>query len=187
MKKIGRRWMVQQTPFFLADLGDEFMSLQLGTHIFYSYNCLPMQLTSQIVVLLETLLHLPRTDWSVSVNWIFHGLNCTSLNSNWAPEHSKSGHWSRAATDLCQYYTFRWDSRKPLVSISPLVDIYAVTVHSGRAEASLWNLHGSWKRQQRVHSGTQPFHPPLGRRMIYEYQGRKLSCNGSSFMPMRNP
>lgn len=92
--------MFQQTPTVLADLGCEFMSLQLGLSIFSSCNWVHMQLTSQTKAFLET--SKIHRGWTTVCQFdqIFDCLNCTFLNSNWAPESSKSGHCSWTATDL---------------------------------------------------------------------------------------
>lgn len=42
MKKTGEQWMVQKTPAFLAGLGSELVSPQLGTHPFSRYNYVPL-------------------------------------------------------------------------------------------------------------------------------------------------
>ena len=61
--------MVQWTSTFIADLGNEFVSLQLGTHLFSRYNWVPVCLASHALALLETCCHLPRTDQGMSVEW----------------------------------------------------------------------------------------------------------------------
>lgn len=78
-KLMGGKWFSRPQGFggflfcFLADLGDEFISLwiviwiHLGTHIFSSCNWVPIRLTSQTVALLETFLHAPSTNWSIPV------------------------------------------------------------------------------------------------------------------------